>query len=150
MSLTKSSHGLCDAAMNLETALPVFTTSGKKTCDDPLFRTPCMCLVGGRGVGTTPQGGSKLLDFLQTDPTPWWLLSSAAAAAAKCPHTLFGWDGLNLREAWPGAGAWICGCSFTRWAFNIQNKWGLFFGGGEGRWGGEAEKLKKVVLALQM
>lgn len=93
----QSSHGLCDAAMNLDTTLPAFRTLGKKPCDESPFRTPCMCLVGGRGVGTTPWGVSKLLDFLQADPTPWWLLSSAAAAA-KCPHTLFGWDGLNLTE----------------------------------------------------
>lgn len=92
----QSSHGLHDAAMNLDTPLPVFMTLGEKNPrGEPPFRTPCMCLVGGRGVGTTPQGGSQLLDFLQTDPTPQWLPSSAAA---KCPHTLFGWDGLNLTE----------------------------------------------------
>lgn len=55
--------------------------------------------VGGRRVvRTTCWGVSKLLDFLQTDPTPWWLLSSAELEYAKqqYAHKCFiVWDGLD-------------------------------------------------------
>lgn len=106
---------------------------------------PC----GRKGCGDHPLGGSKLLDFLQTDPTPRWLISSAVAA--QCPHTLFGWDGLNPTEKL--GLEQVPGYVLQFYQMSTQHpkpREAAFLEVEKEDDGGEAEKLKKVVLVLQM
>lgn len=63
---------------------------------------PC----GRRGCGDhPPQGGSRLLDFIQTDPTPRWLPSSAQQQ--QNAHTLY-LAGMVLISQRSLTCAWIC------------------------------------------
>lgn len=73
---------------------------GGKIIDGPPFRTPCMCLVGGRG-------GWGLHDGVRANCwTSYWLtqcrggcsaLQSQSVQSSNMPtHALFVWDGLNL------------------------------------------------------
>lgn len=152
MSLTKSSHGLCDSTMNFHPTVHAFMnylTLEKKIIDQPAFRTPCMCLMQGRGVGTTRWGTSKPRHFLQTEPGPQWLLSSAEPACAeqKSAHRCFILNGTVLisRSSVAFAVAWMHAAALPDRYPTLKTSEFFFWREDEER----ESKLKKVVLVLQ-
>lgn len=126
-----------------------YLTLEKKIIDQPPFGTPCMCLMQGRGVGTTRWGTSKPLDFLQPDPGPRWLLSSAEPACAKqkSAHRRFISNGTVLisRSSVALAVAWMHAAALPDRHPTLKTSEFFFWGEDEGR----ASELKKAVLVLQ-
>lgn len=130
MSLTKSSHGLCDAAMNLDTTPPCFHDLQEKNMWWTTLQNTMYVPCGRKGCGDHPPGWGQTAGLL-TDWPYTTVAAQLSSSSSKNAHTLYLAGMLLISER---SLAWsrcldMC-CRFTRWALTIQNKRGLFLEAG--------------------